>query len=120
MKNRFLFLLPLIFLSLVSSCQFFGDPLIKLKVSVKNNQGQPVSKANVVIMERRKDIGTGNATQEQITDDTGNFEFKFIGNVPEDSFIVVKKEGFKTLEKDLSLRTDQPNIVDLVLESETK
>ncbi len=112
--QRFLFLIPL--LLIIVGCNNFGDPLISVKGSIKNNQSQPINGVSVII-KKRENGEVVNARTEQITKDDGVFDFTFIGNVPKDCFIVVKKDGFKPFEKDLELETDKPNIVEIVLES---
>ena len=108
----------LLFSVIILGCNSFGDPVKSLKGIVKNSQNQPVSGASVIV--KRKTNGEIRiAALEQTTKEDGIFDFTFTGNVPENSFIVVNKNGFKPYEKDLNLKTD-PNNLEVVLESSTK
>ncbi len=115
MKKQFLPIVLLLFF--LVSCKYFGDPMTKLTVTVKDSQGNVLENASVSLFEsqgnevRKADI-------DKVTKSDGIYETSFIGNVPATSWLVIRKEGFKSLKKDLMIEAEKENIVEIVLEKE--
>jgi Carboxypeptidase regulatory-like domain len=115
MKKRILPFVLLLFV--LASCKNFGDPITRIKVTVKDAQGNALENATVSLFEtlgneaRKADI-------DKLTTSNGTYEVSLIGSLPQTYWLVIKKEGFKSLKKDLNLEKEKENIVDVVLEKE--
>jgi hypothetical protein len=110
-------LLIFVLLCFLVSCKYFGDPITKLKGSVKDIKGNYLENVSVDILgdENGEVI---NIKRKQITKSDGFFEFNFIGYVPANIWIKYEKEGFKTVKQDLLLESEKVNVLDVVMEKE--
>jgi hypothetical protein len=107
-----------IFLSfLIISCKYFGDPITKIKGTVKDTEGNYLKNVSVNIL-GNENGEIVNIKRKQITESDGVFDFMFIGYAPAIVWIKVEKEGFKTVKQDLSPENEKVNVLDIVMEKE--
>ena len=116
LKKLVLLTALLIFSVFLTSCQFFGDPLLPIKGIVKNFQGNPIEGVSIQLMENRNGEFRRTAS-EQITKSDGAFNFTIIGSMPERLWIDCQKEGFKSERKELNVEEKKESRVEIVLEA---
>lgn len=108
------FVLTIFIVVITFSCKSFGDPLIRVKGTVRDNQGKLLEGVTTTL-ENKKNGEIRKVDLDKITKADGNFEFTVIGAVPDNLRLTFKKEGFKVVEREIIPSGE--TIVDVVLES---
>ena len=111
------FVLAIVIVAFTFSCRSFGDPLIPIKGTVRDNQGKPLEGVTT-ILETKKNGEIRKVDLDKTTKADGNFEFTMIGSLPDNLRLTFKKEGFKVLEREITPSGE--TIVNVVLETATQ
>ncbi|MDQ6786637.1 MAG: carboxypeptidase-like regulatory domain-containing protein [Acidobacteriota bacterium] len=113
-----LFIILIIGALINCSCNSFGDPIIKIKGLVRDTQSTPIESATVQL-EREKNGEIRKLDLDQLTKADGSFEFTIIGSLPDNLKLIVRKDGFKTVENRI-LESEGQKEMDITLERESK
>lgn len=101
------------------SCNSFGDPVIEVKGTVKDNQGNFVENATVSV-QKNENGEIRKEASDQVTKADGVFDFGIVGGMPANAQLVVKKEGFKTFEKEITPSEQVKIRMDVILEPQAR